>query len=178
MRRLPKVIKKNTTHQDYRDALRNNEQIYHAINTITSVCHELGSYELNKISLSCFDDKRYILADGQTSYAYGHYKIKKLTKLVATRPSQEGTPQTPYPSPPFSPVPFYSFFFVSHLWSLSTFYGFFVPLGLGLNQHFYCTSLWLLTILFRVVLSVIKALFNSLTPFLRFWPHWTFYKLT
>ena len=172
MRRLPKVIKKNTTHQDYRDALRNNEQIYHAMNTITSVCHELGSYELNKISLSCFDDKRYILADGQTSYAYGHYKIKKLTKLVATRPSQEGPPK-PLTLTSHFPLSLFILFFGSHLWSLSTFYGFFVPLGLGLNQHFYCTSLWLLTILFRVVLCVIIALFNSLTPFLRFWPHWT-----
>ena len=40
--------------------------------TIRSVCHQLGGYELNKISLSSFDDKRYILADGKTSYAYGH----------------------------------------------------------------------------------------------------------
>ena len=43
--------------------------------TVRSVCHQLGSYELNKISLSCFDDKRHILADGKTSYPYGHYKI-------------------------------------------------------------------------------------------------------
>ena len=38
--------------------------------------HELGSYEINKISLSCFDDKRYILKDGIKSYAYGHYDTK------------------------------------------------------------------------------------------------------
>ena len=31
-----------------------------------SVNHELGSYELNKASLSCFDDKRYIHEDGVT----------------------------------------------------------------------------------------------------------------
>ena len=29
--------------------------------------------ELNKVSLSAYDDKRYILADGVSSYAYGHY---------------------------------------------------------------------------------------------------------
>ena len=29
--------------------------------TIRSNNHQLGSYELNKASLSCFDDKRYIL---------------------------------------------------------------------------------------------------------------------
>ena len=44
--------------------------------TIRSYNHELGSYVINKVSLSCFDDKRYIHEDGITSYAYGHYNIK------------------------------------------------------------------------------------------------------
>ena len=69
------VIKKNIAHQDYKAALQNNKKIYHTMKTIRSACHQLGSYELNKISLSFFDDKRYILADGKTSYAYGLYKI-------------------------------------------------------------------------------------------------------
>ena len=33
--------------------------------------------EVNKIALSAFDDKRYYLADGIHSLAYGHYKIQK-----------------------------------------------------------------------------------------------------
>ena len=28
---------------------------------IQNVLHEIGTYDINKISLSCFDDKRYIL---------------------------------------------------------------------------------------------------------------------
>lgn len=47
----------------------------HKMKTIRSQIHEIGSYELNKVSLSCFDDKRYILKDGVSSYAYDHYKI-------------------------------------------------------------------------------------------------------
>ena len=43
--------------------------------TIRSDKHEIGSYNLNKVSLSCFDDKRYILDDGISSLAYGHYRI-------------------------------------------------------------------------------------------------------
>ena len=43
--------------------------------TIRSQRHQLGSYEINKVSLSCFDDKRYIHDNGTSSYAYGHYKI-------------------------------------------------------------------------------------------------------
>ena len=34
--------------------------------------HRIGSYVVDKISLSCFDDKRYIHENGVTSYAYGH----------------------------------------------------------------------------------------------------------
>ena len=49
--------------------------MFHTMKTIRSKCDQTCSYELNKISLSCFDGKRYVLADGQTSYAYGHYKI-------------------------------------------------------------------------------------------------------
>ena len=44
--------------------------------TIRSEKHQLGSFELNKISLSCFDDKRFIHQNGITSYAYGHQAIK------------------------------------------------------------------------------------------------------
>ena len=31
---------------------------------IQSKKHKLGFYEIDKISLSCFDDKRYVLDDG------------------------------------------------------------------------------------------------------------------
>ena len=70
------VIKKNITHENYKETLFNNKQMHHKMKTIRSQNHELGSYEINKVSLSCFDDKRYILEDGITSYAYGHYNIK------------------------------------------------------------------------------------------------------
>ena len=55
--------------------LLSEEQIHHSMKTIRSMKHQLASYELNKISLSCFDDKRYVQKNGITSYAYGHYKI-------------------------------------------------------------------------------------------------------
>ena len=32
--------------------------MYHKMKTIRSNNHQLGSYELNKVSLPCFDDKR------------------------------------------------------------------------------------------------------------------------
>ena len=69
------IIKKNIIHDDYKDTLFNNKQMMHKMKTIRSENHQLGSYEINKVSLSCFDDKRYIHEDGVTSYAYGHKLI-------------------------------------------------------------------------------------------------------
>ena len=39
---------------------------------IQSKLHRIGTYDVSKISLSCFDDKSYILDDGITSLAYFH----------------------------------------------------------------------------------------------------------
>ena len=69
------VIKSNIKNEDYKKTLINNEQIKHKMKTIRSDNHRLRSYEINKISLSCFDDKRYILEGGISSYAYGHKNI-------------------------------------------------------------------------------------------------------
>ena len=40
------------------------EFIRHKMKRIQSKKHKLGTYEIDKISLSCFDDKRYVLDDG------------------------------------------------------------------------------------------------------------------
>ena len=69
------IIKKNIKHEDYKNVLFNNEEMHHQMKTIRSNNHQLGSYELNKISLSCFEDKRYIL-NGIQSYAHGHNNIE------------------------------------------------------------------------------------------------------
>ena len=42
---------------------------------IGSKNHNLGTYGTNKRSLSCFDDKRYILKNGINTLAYGHKDI-------------------------------------------------------------------------------------------------------
>ena len=39
---------------------------------IQSKKHKLGTYKINKISLSCFDDKRYVLDDGIYALSYFH----------------------------------------------------------------------------------------------------------
>ena len=39
---------------------------------IQSKKHKLGTYEIDKISLSCFDDKRYVLDNGIRPLVYFH----------------------------------------------------------------------------------------------------------
>ena len=66
------VVKKNIDHKDYLSILQNSTIVNHKMKTIRSHYHVVSSYEINKISLSCYDDKRYLLDDGITSYAYEH----------------------------------------------------------------------------------------------------------
>ena len=40
--------------------------------------HKIETYEIDKISLSCFDDKRYVLDDGIHTLAYFHKDSHKL----------------------------------------------------------------------------------------------------
>ena len=42
------------------------------MNRIQSKYHRMGIYEINKISLSCFDDKILILNDGYDVLALGY----------------------------------------------------------------------------------------------------------
>ena len=71
------VIRKGISHGDYIDVLSESKVVHHKMKTIRSDCHQISSYEINKISLSPFDDKRYILSDGISSYAYGHLNITR-----------------------------------------------------------------------------------------------------
>ena len=46
--------------------------------TIQSKKHKLGTYEIDKISLSCLDDKRYVLDDGIYTFSYFHKNSVKI----------------------------------------------------------------------------------------------------
>ena len=69
------VIKNHIKHEDCKEVLLNNEQLHHKMKTIRSHKHQLGSYEINKVSLSCFDGTCYIHNNRITSYAYGNYRM-------------------------------------------------------------------------------------------------------
>ena len=61
-----------TEFNKFKDVLFNKKIIRHKMRRIQSKKHKLGTYEIDKISLSCFDDKRYVLDDGIRTLAYFH----------------------------------------------------------------------------------------------------------
>ena len=48
----------------------------YSMKIILSKLHKIGTYDVYKISLSCFDDKRCTLDDGINSLAYFHKDLK------------------------------------------------------------------------------------------------------
>ena len=56
----------------FKDALINRKIIRQKMKRIQSKKHKLGTYEIDKISLSCFDDKRYVLDDEIHTLSYFH----------------------------------------------------------------------------------------------------------
>ena len=46
------------------------------MNRIQSKLYKIGTYEVFKKSLSCFDDKTYILGDSINSLAYFYKEVK------------------------------------------------------------------------------------------------------
>ena len=61
--------------KEFCDALFKKKILRHTMRGVKSKNHNLGTYKTNKRSLSCFDDKRYILKNGTNTLAYGHKDI-------------------------------------------------------------------------------------------------------
>ena len=59
-------------HGEFFDTLYNKKVLRYKMRGIKSKNHSLITYERNKTSISCLDDKRYILNDGINTLPYGH----------------------------------------------------------------------------------------------------------
>ena len=60
---------------EFRDTLFNKKIIRHKMRRIQGKKHKMRTYEINKISLSIFDDKRFVVDDGIHTLAYFHKDI-------------------------------------------------------------------------------------------------------
>ena len=67
-----KGVNISTEFNEFKDILFNKKIIRHKMKRIQAKKHKIGTYEIEKISLSCFDDKRYVLDDGIHTLAYFH----------------------------------------------------------------------------------------------------------
>ena len=59
-------------HNKYKNVLLNKKCLRHSMNRVQSKGHKIGTYEINKISLSSFDDKIYIQNNGCDGLALGY----------------------------------------------------------------------------------------------------------
>ena len=64
-----------TEFNEFKDTLFNKKIMRYKMKRIQSKKHKLGTYEINNISLSCFDDKRYVQDDSINRLAYFHKDI-------------------------------------------------------------------------------------------------------
>ena len=75
-----------TEFNEFKDVLFNKKIIRHKMRRIQAKKHKIGTYEIDKISLSCFDNKRFVLDDEIHTLAYFHKNsvtsCNKLEKIV------------------------------------------------------------------------------------------------
>jgi hypothetical protein len=71
------IVEKEINFDDYEAALFANVNQFRSMNFIRSYRHELYTCNLNKLALSSFDDKRYILGDNVNTLPYGHVALVK-----------------------------------------------------------------------------------------------------
>ena len=66
-----------TDFNEFKDTLFNKKVLRHEMRRIQDKKHKMGIYEINKVSLFVFDDKRFFLDDVIHTLAYFHKYLKK-----------------------------------------------------------------------------------------------------
>ena len=69
-----KNIVDNIRHEEYVDVLFRRSLMRYSMKRIQSKLHRIGTYDVSKISLSCFDDKHYMVDDVNSS-VYFHKDV-------------------------------------------------------------------------------------------------------
>ena len=74
-----------TEFNEFKDILFNKKIMRHKMRRIRAKKHKVRTYKIDKISLSVFDDKRFVFNDGIHTLAYFHkdidsYKKKRINK--------------------------------------------------------------------------------------------------
>ena len=72
-----KAVNIETECNEFKDSLFNKKIIRHKMKKFQSKKHKIRTYKIKKISLSCFDDKRFVLDDGIRTLAYFTKELQK-----------------------------------------------------------------------------------------------------
>ena len=69
------AVKKVISHKDYVDFLFEERKCMHTMQTIRSFKHQLYTIKQNKVSLSPYNYKRYLMDDRANSLPYRHFSL-------------------------------------------------------------------------------------------------------
>ncbi len=69
------VLKKNITHDHYKEVLFNNNTYSTKMHRIQNKFHKIETIELNKLIFTPIDDKRYILDNGINTLPFAHKTV-------------------------------------------------------------------------------------------------------
>ena len=70
-----KGVNITTVFNEFKDTLFNKKVLRYKMRRIQAKKHKMGTYEIDKISLSCFDDKRFVLNNRLHTLVYFHKDI-------------------------------------------------------------------------------------------------------
>ena len=70
-----KSVKKTLHHDLFRHCLFSKDKVVRTMTQLRSHCPQNVVNEIDKVAVSSFDDKRFLLDNGNSSHAYGHCKI-------------------------------------------------------------------------------------------------------
>lgn len=87
------VLQKEVRHQDFKDCLMQKREYEHTMMGFCSQRHQVFTLRQTKKSVSPFDDKRFILEDGFTTRAHGHWRngiARPSQTPTEVEPSEEG----------------------------------------------------------------------------------------
>ena len=75
-----------TEFDEFKGTLFNKKVLRHKMRRTQGKKHKMGTYEISKILLSVFDDKRFVLNDGIHTLAYFHKDLKnKFTRMIINK---------------------------------------------------------------------------------------------
>ena len=73
---VKKCAKKDLKHELYLKTLRKREDHYVQQTVFKTHQHTIATVHQQRVGLTAYDDKRYLLEDGFTTRAHGHYRNK------------------------------------------------------------------------------------------------------